>query len=299
MISILRRAALCGPGWASRRCSTAAASADSSGVWRWAVGGWAFFIAENVVLSENRTYLTEALAGEGGTAASEGESRYGLVYGAMSTAACASIALGYRKVRGAPPLQWPIASSPPTLRLGVSLGLQALAMAGLSQALPKLQVPVAAVTEPTPVGAATAPATASGTKWKVRCPFDFGKPAGGEEGHVQGAERVSRHVGLWSFALLCLGESVVAASMPQAVCLAMPTLMALVGGWHMDSRHGRGMGGSLTAERAAQTSNVPFLAMATGRQGDAPWTAMLGEGKGLNAALALVLASLWALRRGR
>jgi hypothetical protein len=42
------------------------------------VGGWTFFIAENLILSENREYLVGEL----------GERSYKNLYGALSTIAC-------------------------------------------------------------------------------------------------------------------------------------------------------------------------------------------------------------------
>ena len=59
------------------------------GGWRWAVGGWTFFIAENFLLSENRTWLIDEI----------GDDNYHLVYGFFSTVACSSIGYGYFKLR--------------------------------------------------------------------------------------------------------------------------------------------------------------------------------------------------------
>ena len=59
---------------------------------------------------------------------------------------------------------------------------------------------------------------------------------------------------------------------------------ALVGGAHMDSRHRRGMGGSLSVEREAKTSGVPFVALLRGRQA---WAPLLDELKPVNSLLGL------------
>lgn len=272
---------------------------------RWAVGGWSFFIAENVILSENRTALREALAGEGGSADVEGDKNYHLLYGTLSTAATASIVYGYvSKVRHAPPLQWAAGAAPPGFRIAVSFGLQALGLAGLVQALPKLQVPVAMVStggasavavEPSRQGSTpAAPARA----WAVRCPFDFAADKNKDPSEVRGADRVSRHLGLWSFGLTCLGEAMVVSSIPQAAWLTMPTLVALIGGAHADSRYARGMGGDpLPAAMADRTSNIPFLAMLSGAQGRDAFAALFDEAKMLNAACATAVAALWAVRR--
>ena len=263
----------------------AAASASLSSTMRWAVGGWSFFIIENVVLSENRKLIIDEL----------GERNYHSLYGTISTAACASIAYGYMQIRGAPPLQW--AAGPPSARIGIAFGLQAFGLASAAQFLPKLQIPVKRVEDVAqPTAPAGAPASASAA-WSVRCPFDFTKAAA-TDGDVFGPTRISRHLGLWSFASVCLGAAVVVPSAPQAACLSMPTLVALIGGAHTDSRHARGMGGELPSEVAARTSNVPFVALLTGAQGSVGGAlrALADETKVLNAACAAVAAALWACR---
>ena len=58
---------------------------------KWAVGGWTFFIAENVLISENRDYLRSALRGADGSA-EDGDFRYHALYGPISTAACIHLA---------------------------------------------------------------------------------------------------------------------------------------------------------------------------------------------------------------
>lgn len=264
---------------------------------RWAVGGWSFFIAENVVLSENRDALQQALGGS---------DNYHLLYGTISTTACASIAYSYfKRARQAPPLLWPLTASPPAARLAVSVAVQALGLAGLSQAAPRLQLPFGpaqqaphAAGQAPPVQNGGSATPASPRAWSVRCPVDFAteRSLAAAEG-VRGVERVSRHAGLWSFALTCLGEALIVPSVPQAVCLAMPCMVALIGGAHADSRYARGMGGQMPADYAEQTSNVPFAALLTGKQGSEGFHGLLSEAKGLNAALGVALAVLLTLRR--
>ena len=214
---------------------------------RWAIGGWCFFIAENTLLSENRALLISKLGDE---------ERYRMLYGACSTTACASIAVGYHRTRGAAPLQWAASASPPGVRVATCFVLQAIGLAGLLQSVPKLQIPYgpADVREDRPHAAAK--------PWAVRCPFDFTHHDG-----LHGVQRVSRHAGLWSFAAICLGAAAVVPSVPQASCLAMPTLVAFLGGAHTDSRHRRGIGGELPASLEAMTSNVPRRRVAGGRAG--------------------------------
>lgn len=270
---------------------------------RWAVGGWSFFIAENLILSENRSAIRVALAsGDGESPEVEGDSRYHLLYGTLSTLATASIGYAYlRKVRNAAPLQWPIGAAPPGFRLGLCFGLQALGLAGMASALPKLQIPVARAdgnTGDLPAAVAQPAPSQPARAWAVRCPFDFAADKNKDPTILHGADRVSRHLGLWSFGLTFLGEAAVVASVPQAAWLAMPTLVALIGGAHADSRYARGMGGEpLPADIAARTSNVPFWAMLSGAQGSGAFAALIDEAKLLNAACAAAVAAIWALRR--
>ena len=60
--------------------ASATMAAFSSKGLRWASGGWSFFIAENLVLSENRTMLIDQLGDDG----------YHYLYGFFSTAAMVS-----------------------------------------------------------------------------------------------------------------------------------------------------------------------------------------------------------------
>ncbi len=46
-----------------------------------------------------------------------------------------------------------------------------------------------------------------------------------------------------------------------------------------------------------QTSNIPFLAMITGKQGSGCWEALANDIKPLNAAAALAISTLWVLRK--
>lgn len=47
------------------------------------------------------------------------------------------------------------------------------------------------------------------------------------------------------------------------------------------------------------TSNVPFVAMLTGKQGSQSWEGLWKETKPLNAMAAVAVSSLWVLRRMR
>ena len=143
---------------------------------------------------------------------------------------------------------------------------------------PKLQIPVQFVSgnsseENTIATSATAttnaavqPTESGEGGWKVRCPFDFTDNKD-TNSPVHGLERITRHPGLWSFGLLGLGSAFLVPSLPQRVWLAMPSMVALVGGSHTDSRYRRGMGGELSEEYDDVTSNIPLYAMLSGSSG--------------------------------
>lgn len=271
---------------------------------RWAAGGWTFFIAENFILSENRTYLIE----------NYGDDAYHYAYGTLSTAAMTSVFYGYfRKVKDAPPLLFkgPV----PVGAKVASFVFLSLGLGMASQIPPKIQIPVEFVSNnnaanenntiatsaavQTAVGPAP-PMEEEGGGWKVRCPFDFTDNKD-TNSPVHGIERISRHPGLWSFGLLGLGSAFLVPSLPQRVWLAMPSMVALIGGAHTDSRFRRGMGGELSEEYDKVTSNVPLVAMLSGAQGSITdvMNNFSSEIKPLNAALAVGTAGLWVLSKGR
>lgn len=277
---------------------------------KWSVGSWSLFIAENYILSENRTAIIAAV----------GDDNYHYIYGLCSTLAVSSIVYGYQyKIK-------PASSSVPGMMLWaknapvplpariaafVSMGL---GLGLVSQSVPKLQIPLeyrnGNISATANEASASSPAAnaESSKKWKVRCPFDFtdGKSKsleGGSAITLHGVERISRHPGLWSFGLLGLGFSFLSPFAPIRIWLSMPMMVAWIGGGHTDSRHRRGMGGELSRDMDAVTSNVPFWAMLSGRQGVGAMDAfgkLLGEEvKGLNGLLALGVAASFVASRGR
>eukprot|EP00592_Proboscia_alata_P019915 CAMPEP_0194418668 /NCGR_PEP_ID=MMETSP0176-20130528/17824_1 /TAXON_ID=216777 /ORGANISM="Proboscia alata, Strain PI-D3" /LENGTH=313 /DNA_ID=CAMNT_0039225267 /DNA_START=20 /DNA_END=961 /DNA_ORIENTATION=- len=288
----------------------------------WACGPWSFFIAENAILSENRSTLISALGDDG----------YHACYGTISTAAMGSIIYGYtRKVRDMKPMRW-LASSPAPLAMkGASFALTSLGLVMISQVGPKLQIPFAREQESSQTeelhqqqelesnneSTMRAQSEALMTEnpipkrqWKVVCPFDF-TDSKTESSLLEprGLDRISRHPGLWSMSFLGLGQACISPSLPAALFFSMPTFVALIGGGHTDSRHRRNMGGVLTADMDNSTSNVPFWAMIMGKQegcNDATKKSVesfrrliVDESKPLNAAIAIGSAALLILRRGR
>ena len=135
---------------------------------------------------------------------------------------------------------------------------------------------------------------------KVRCPFDFtDKRVQDSASQIYGLERITRHPGLWSFGLIGLGQSFLAASLPQRIWWTGPAAVAWLGGSHTDSRFRRGMGGTLPPEYDCQTSNIPFWAMICGKQGSGSWNELMNEVKPLNALVAVGISTLMVLRKMR
>ncbi|KAL7528465.1 hypothetical protein ACHAWF_002570 [Thalassiosira exigua] len=270
-----------------------AAKALTSSPMKWAVGGWSFFIAENFILSENRSYLISQLGDDG----------YHAAYGTLSTAAMGSVFYGYfRKVKGAEPWLWSAMGPAPVGAKVLGFACLSLGLGMASQIPPKLQMPVhfAGGVDAAPDLKASVPIESEERGWKVRCPFDFTDKKD-PDSPVHGLERISRHPGLWTFGLLGLGNALLVPSIPQRAWLAMPAMVALVGGAHTDSRFRRGMGGTLTQEYDRVTSNVPFAAMLSGAQGNVldAMRDFSEEVKPLNAAIAVVASGLWVLRKGQ
>lgn len=264
---------------AASSSSALAKSFFTSSEMKWAVGGWTFFVAENALLSENRTWLIQEL----------GDGNYHAIYGTLSTAATASIAYSYYKLKkGAvsPPSTSPAAL--PIKSLVASWTTLTVGLIMASQALPKMQIPVS-------------------SKFEVRCPFDFSDRKHGDDGDdtsnasPRGLERITRHPGLWSLAFVGMGNACLQSSLPLKAWWMGPTMVAWLGGSHTDSRFRRNMGGHLNPSYDSQTSNLPFGATLTGKQGS-PTQAMsdlVNEIKPLNAGVAALVATAFVASRGR
>jgi len=271
---------------------------------KWAVGGWSIFIAENVILSENRTWIIEKY----------GDDAYHYMYGTCSTAASASVGYGYLyKIRNQGPFSWALRSPIPAGAKALSFAVLSVGLGIASQTFPKFQIPLHYKNDEhfvrTEIDTKTQTKSELETGWKVRCPFDFtdsksntdNEGTGKEAVELQGLDRISRHPGLWSFGLIGLGAGLLSPSLPTRILMSMPVMVALIGGSHTDSRHRRGMGGSLTKDFDDVTSNVPFLAMLSGKQGSVidAITECGGEIKPLNAMIGVGLAGIIVANRGR
>ncbi|KAI9204375.1 uncharacterized protein BJ171DRAFT_505642 [Polychytrium aggregatum] len=264
--------------------------------------GWTAFIAENLILSQNRDYLIDKLGGE---------DNYHHCYNTLSTLACASIAWGYfRHGRGQGPTFLSSGSPTAMVKRGIfggsvpirllGFGLQALGFVGISQSFPKLQIPVAFSSKPNALGPSSltpqqagsippAPLPAAGLR--MQCPIDF-KPADVPADGIYGVQRVTRHPSLWSLGLLGLGSAIATPFLSEFVLFGFPVVFALIGGAHQDYRFRRA--GTLTPEKDAKTSLIPFAALLEGRQ---EWAPLKTEIKWVNASAGILVALGLALRR--
>ena len=289
---------------------------------RWAAGGWTFFILENYILSENRTYLIQEL----------GDEKYHAAYGTLSTIATVSIGYAYYTIRQTfgpsstlstnmvPKYLTLWAKSPPVPNVIGAWVCLSVGLTMASQSLPKLQIPFALVQQqqaendalqssssqhgPQPLQKSSAD-RGGGYQFQVRCPFDFTDKKmktldGNDGGMVTGVERISRHPGLWSLGLVGMSQALIVPTLPQRIWWIGPAAVAWIGGSHTDSRFRRNMGGSLSPDYESQTSNIPFWAMICGKQqGDSMSQFLTEELKPLNAGVAIAASSLWILRRVR
>merc|ERR1712150_148548 len=142
---------------------------------KWAAGGWTFFIAENFILSENRSYIITQL----------GDDNYHYLYGLCSTAAVGSIAYGYQyKVKNQGPMLWKLGSKVPPSGKILSFACLACGFGLLSQTAPKLQIPLEIIAgesldkqqqeqrqkDSGNNNKSIDVSNAGSSKWKVRCP---------------------------------------------------------------------------------------------------------------------------------
>lgn len=213
-------------------------------------GGWAFFVAENCVLSENRQFFIDRL----------GERGYKSCYGLLSTASLTSVAYGLWRHGPGPRLR---TVGPASFVLGSAL--TCVGLVGALNLAPALANPLG----PDFMG----------------CPLDLKVIRAEKSKDVVGLERVTRHPQFWSLGFLGLGCAAMTPFAGSAAAALGFPLVALINGAHLDSRHRRGMGGSLTKEREAKSSGVPFVALLQNRQA---WAPLLDELKPVNSALALV-----------
>lgn len=107
---------------------------------------------------------------------------------------------------------------------------------------------------------------------------------------VRGMLRVTRHPFLWGVALWALGHLIVNGDAGSVILFGSLLALALFGTASIDAKRRRALGGKWDAF-AAQTSNIPFLAIASGRQrlslGEIGWWRIV-------LALAIYAVLAWA-----
>ena len=274
---------------------------SSNGGIKWIAGGWAVFLAENVILSENREWICRYY----------GEKMYHGIYNTLSSAACLSILFGYfkHKGKGRKWANFTKGSAPMPLRIG-SIVLQTFGVVCFSQLLPKFQIPVSldrsgdvkvayeptnnskvndGLSEKTQGRGAVPSASQPKFTFKARCPMDFRSKPDLSPDEVYGVERITRHHNLWALASLGVGTALVTPFIVESMFFAGPVVLSTFGTAHQDSRYRRNMGGTLTPEKEKITSNIPFVALLSGRQ---DWNKLFDEIKWLNGGLATLIVLL-------
>jgi hypothetical protein len=269
-----------------------ATSSGFQAVWKskgikWITFGWLSFIAENVILSENRTEIIERFGSE----------NYHHVYNTLSTLACGSIAWGYLKHGRKTGPTFRAKGSIPAIVVGTAI--QTLGFVGLFQLLPKLQVPwtVEYINDAgAAAGVTSAATTRPSVKFAARCPMDFRSMKGTSDDPdaVVGLERITRYPFLWIFSFATLGNALSTIYWTEGVMFAFPTIFAYIGSSHQDSRFKRGIGGYLSPQREEKTSLLPFIALLQGKQS---WSEVQRETKELNTFCGIAIGTLLGARR--
>ncbi|KAI8612054.1 hypothetical protein BC830DRAFT_1138482, partial [Chytriomyces sp. MP71] len=244
---------------------------------KWIFLGWSGFIAENLLLSENREQLVARV----------GEDQYRAAYGTLSTLACSSIVYGFvvHGFRTGPTV------APVPVR-GAAFAVQALGLAMLaSSALPKLQVPVSVARSPASSSAPSSPAPVPQPTLKLLCPVDFAHARNAEPNEM-GLKRITRHPQLFALGLTALGTALSTSFLTTRILCGFPIVFAVIGGAHQDVRFLRS--GSYSHDYVDSTSLMPFVALMTGNQ---KWSDLASEIKWVNVSLGVLVAGMLARRR--
>lgn len=265
--------------------------------------GWSIFLAENIILSENRTAIIETV----------GDKNYHRLYNTLSLSSTCLILYGYvRHGRNKGPTHklWNPAARPVKL---AAFSLRAAGLIGISQQLPKVKNPFTQVTS----SSASSSASTNQKEWISQgsseytkghlqnsdpkpkgaastsgCPIDFQFGKDRKPGEIWGMKRITRHPQLFSLGLTCISFTLASSYYSHLVFWSMPLLFAFVGGAHQDSRYRRGMGGYLSREQESLSSLIPFQALLQGKQ---KWSDLAADLKEMNAILAIGLAALTTL----
>jgi len=211
----------------------------------------AFFVLIHLLVSGTR--LRDAITGRIGTGPYMG------LFSLASVAGIVWLSMAFGEARGS---TWNAAYwSPTELTRGLQLALQLLALLLIFPGL----------TTPNPTS--------------VRQEGTLDRPD-----VVKGMLRISRHPFLWGVAIWALGHLLVNGERASLVLFGSMLILALSGTTSIDAKRRRALGVKWDAF-AAQTSNVPFAAIAAGRQklslAEVGWWRIL-------AAIVLWLALAWA-----
>lgn len=249
---------------------------------RWVSFGWTAFIAENLIVSENRDYIISLY----------NERQYHTLYNTLSSAACAGLLYAYIANRKRGPVLPPASSG----RKAFAFLLQTVGIVGLSQLAPRVRSPFAPTVETTQPSVGPPSVSSDSSKIQFRCPMDFRAadiPADG----VFLMDRVTRHPSLWFASFVSFSAALNAVYATKVAMFSFPIVFAYIGGWHQDQRHLRGSGGYLAKEKYSITSNVPFVALIQGKQS---WKDLASEVKETNLGLAVFVSSvIFVLRKAK
>jgi len=242
--------------------------------------GMTGFMAENLLLSHYREPLVDKL----------GEDNFKNVYSVLSTLALSTCGIAILRGRGGPYIN--------VSKFNKSIGslFQLLGIAGLSQVFPKLQIPFQKQSNEElklipsdkdsnktmiDVKDNNKNVKSSSGGYVARCPIDFKYEKTKKE--VHGIERITRNPQLWSLGLYSFGVSLFTKSFPLRTLGYSMTIWCIIGSIHRDYRQKKGLSGSITPNKLATSSNIPFQALLENRQS---WVMLNEEFKWVNANLA-------------
>ena len=195
---------------------------------RYIMSGWAFFIAENVIVSHNKITIIDNF----------GEDSYYRLYNLLSTCACGGLFYSwyfYGRKRGPIVLFHKLSN----ISHGVGFSLQSLGLVGLSQLLPPLQIPISSIPDNKYSEKPSASENKSPFSINLRCPIDlkaYQDSKNKDSSSVYGIERVSRHAVLWSMGIFFLGSAASTIYLTEIVMGTSPILFSLIGTFHQDYR---------------------------------------------------------------
>lgn len=245
----------------------------------WVLAGWSVFTVENVILSEYRQEIKRSWGGKGGPKA------YQSLYSSLSAATLGSTILAYwrfarhsTEIRSFP--------ADPKRRL-LAFACRGLGLATLGQLAPPINLQAA----PLALGITkVADDTPPPERGALGCPFDFN--AYKDQGEIYGITRITRRPELFGLGAIAAGGTLLAKTAAEyaffgvgpAVCF---TLLAL----HSDRT--QVISQEISDIKIAETSVMPFWALASGRQS---WADLGAELVPQNIGVAFIISGMMAFR---